>query len=145
MARLVRVEFSAKSSKNGIAALRIFQIYDPKQKLRIDRQSRRNLEIDIRNTGATDHTLLSLMDTTVTSMGSRLLKKWLNDPIVDVIELDSRLDWLESAIESNQSFPIRKELEPLSDLERICSRIELGAATPETSRGYATTSPASRE
>ena len=70
------------------------------------------------------------MDTTVTSMGSRLLKKWLNDPIVDAIELDSRLDWLESAIESNQSFPIRKELEPLSDLERICSRIELGAATP---------------
>ena len=124
------LNFLRKAQKNGIAALRIFQIYDPKQKLRIDRQSRRNLEIDIRNTGATDHTLLSLMDTTVTSMGSRLLKKWLNDPIVDVIELDSRLDWLESAIESNQSFPIRKELEPLSDLERICSRIELGAATP---------------
>ena len=124
------LNFLQKAQKNGIAALRIFQIYDPKQKLRIDRQSRRNLEIDIRNTGATDHTLLSLMDTTVTSMGSRLLKKWLNDPIADVIELDSRLDWLESAIESNQSFPIRKELEPLSDLERICSRIELGAATP---------------
>ena len=124
------LNFLQKAQKNGISALRIFQIYDPKQKLRIDRQSRRNLEIDIRNTGATDHTLLSLMDTTVTSMGSRLLKKWLNDPIVDVIELDSRLDWLESAIESNQSFPIRKELEPLSDLERICSRIELGAATP---------------
>ena len=124
------LNFLQKAQKNGIAALRIFQIYDPKQRLRIDRQSRRNLEIDIRNTGATDHTLLSLMDTTVTSMGSRLLKKWLNDPIVDVIELDSRLDWLESAIESNQSFPIRKELEPLSDLERICSRIELGAATP---------------
>ena len=124
------LNFLQKAQKNGIAALRIFEIYDPKQRLRIDRQSRRNLEIDIRNTGATDHTLLSLMDTTVTSMGSRLLKKWLNDPIVDVIELDSRLDWLESAIESNQSFPIRKELEPLSDLERICSRIELGAATP---------------
>ena len=124
------LNFLQKAQRNGIAALRIFQIYDPKQRLRIDRQSRRNLEIDIRNTGATDHTLLSLMDTTVTSMGSRLLKKWLNDPIVDVIELDSRLDWLESAIESNQSFPIRKELEPLSDLERICSRIELGAATP---------------
>ena len=124
------LNFLKKAQRNGIAALRIFQIYDPKQRLRIDRQSRRNLEIDIRNTGATDHTLLSLMDTTVTSMGSRLLKKWLNDPIVDVIELDSRLDWLESAIESNQSFPIRKELEPLSDLERICSRIELGAATP---------------
>ena len=124
------LNFLQKAQKNGIAALRIFQIYDPKQRLRIDRQSRRNLEIDIRNTGATDHTLLSLMDTTVTSMGSRLLKKWLNDPIVDMIELDSRLDWLESAIESNQSFPIRKELEPLSDLERICSRIELGAATP---------------
>ena len=124
------LNFLKKAQRNGIAALRIFQIYDPKQRLRIDRQSRRNLEIDIRNTGATDHTLLSLMDTTVTSMGSRLLKKWLNDPIVDVSELDSRLDWLESAIESNQSFPIRKELEPLSDLERICSRIELGAATP---------------
>ena len=124
------LNFLKKAQRNGIAALRIFQIYDPKQRLRIDRQSRRNLEIDIRNNGATDHTLFSLMDTTVTSMGSRLLKKWLNDPIVDVIELDSRLDWLESAIESNQSFPIRKELEPLSDLERICSRIELGAATP---------------
>ena len=124
------LNFLQKAQRNGIAALRIFQIYDPKQRLRIDRQSRRNLEIDIRNTGATDHTLFSLMDTTVTSMGSRLLKKWLNDPIVDVSELDSRLDWLESAIESNQSFPIRKELEPLSDLERICSRIELGAATP---------------
>ncbi len=124
------LNFLQKAQKNGIAALRIFRIYDPKQKLRIDKQSRRNLEIDVRNTGATDHTLLSLMDTTITSMGSRLLQKWLNDPIVDVSELDNRLDWLESAIESNQSFQIRKELEPLSDLERICSRIELGAATP---------------
>ena len=124
------LNFLQKAQKNGIAALRIFRIYDPMQKLRIDKQSRRNLEIDVRNTGATDHTLLSLMDTTVTSMGSRLLQKWLNDPIVDVRELDNRFDWLESAIESNQSYPIRKELEPLSDLERICSRIELGAATP---------------
>ena len=124
------LNFLQKAQKNGIAALRIFRIYDPMQKLRIDKQSRRNLEIDVRNTGATDHTLLSLLDTTVTSMGSRLLQKWLNDPIMDVSEIDRRLDWLESAIESNQSYLIRKELEPLSDLERICSRIELGSATP---------------
>ena len=49
----------------------------------IDAASRQNLEIDINLNGGREHTLLSVLDSCSTSMGSRLLKRWLSSPVRD--------------------------------------------------------------
>ena len=61
-----------------LSFLQTVSVKEDQQHIGMDAQSRRNLEIDVRSNGATDHTLMSLMDSTVTPMGSRLLRRWLH-------------------------------------------------------------------
>jgi DNA mismatch repair protein MutS len=100
------------------------------QSIGLDAQSRRNLEIDIRSTGATDHTLLSLMDTTVTAMGGRLLQKWLHEPSTNINIVMARQSWLTHALADHLEIGVREVLKPIGDLERILTRVNLGSATP---------------
>ena len=96
----------------------------------MDAHSRRNLEIDLRSNGATDHTLLSLMDTTVTAMGSRLLQRWLHEPNRDLNTVQQRQQWVTQALSKNAFLQVRETLQPMSDLQRILTRIDLGSAQP---------------
>ena len=96
----------------------------------MDAHSRRNLEIDLRSNGATDHTLLSLMDTTVTAMGSRLLQRWLHEPSRDLNTVQQRQQWVTQALSENAFLQVRETLQPIGDLQRILTRIDLGSAQP---------------
>ncbi|WP_290902634.1 DNA mismatch repair protein MutS [Ferroglobus sp.] len=99
----------------------------------LDSTTIRNLEI-FRNLvdGSKRGTLLDVIDKTVTAMGSRLLKKWLQRPLLDITEIERRLDAVEELKE--KSFVrrvLRETLEEVYDLERIITRLELGKANPK--------------
>ena len=96
----------------------------------MDAQSRRNLEIDRRTNGATDHTLLSLMDSTVTPMGGRLLQRWLHDPLRDYLQVQERQQWLTDALDMGRTDTVRAQIKPIGDMERILTRVNLGSASP---------------
>ncbi len=98
--------------------------------LMIDEASRRNLEIDINLRGGREHTLLALIDTTNTAMGSRLLRRRLNRPLRDRKTLEERLDAVEALSSRERYNPLRDELSPIGDIERIVSRIALRSARP---------------
>ncbi len=100
------------------------------QTIGLDAQSRRNLEIDVRSNGAVDHTLLSLMDTTVTAMGGRLLQKWLHEPSRNLDVVLARQGWIADSLASHKEIAVRDVLKPIGDLERILTRINLGSASP---------------
>jgi DNA mismatch repair protein MutS len=100
------------------------------QYIGMDAQSRRNLEIDVRTNGATDHTLLSLMDTTVTPMGGRLLQRWLHEPLRDLSQVRERQQWLTDALAARHTDLIRAQVKPIGDMERILTRVNLGSASP---------------
>jgi len=100
------------------------------QQLHIDAQSRRNLEIDQRVNGASDHTLLALMDTTLTPMGSRLLRCWLNEPSRDTRIVMQRQHWVSTAMDQRAIQPVQAALGGIGDLERILTRIALRSAAP---------------
>lgn len=94
----------------------------------IDASSRRNLEItetlrDKNKKGS----LLWVLDKTVTSMGGRTLKKWLEQPLIDVEAINDRLD---AVAELKDAFILRSELRELLsgiyDMERIAGKISLG-------------------
>ena len=96
----------------------------------IDTYTLRNLEItrNLRDGGKKD-TLLDVLDFTDTAMGTRLLKKWLEYPLINIGQINQRLDAVE---ELSSDFILRGELKTstksIYDFERLLTRIEVGSA-----------------
>ncbi len=98
----------------------------------IDSSTRRNLElnqtiIDSRFDGS----LLSVLDKTINSMGARLLRKWINQPLLDIDKIEKRQEAIKELL---NSFVKRKKLQDslkgIYDLERILSKISYGSINP---------------
>ena len=70
------------------------------------------------------------MDTTVTAMGSRLLQRWLHEPSRDLNTVQQRQQWVTQALSENAFLQVRETLQPMGDLQRILTRIDLGSAQP---------------
>jgi DNA mismatch repair protein MutS len=96
----------------------------------LDRASRRHLEIEARADGSRDGTLLAVFDTTRTPMGARLLREWLRSPIRDRREIAARQDAVDRLRSSGRDAPVRAELGPIGDLERVLTRVALRTAAP---------------
>ncbi|WP_181902671.1 DNA mismatch repair protein MutS [Lysobacter soli] len=92
--------------------------------------TRRHLELDTRVDGDTRHTLLGILDSTITPMGGRLLRRWLHRPLRDRSVLRHRQQAVATLIESRCGDTLRESFRALGDLERILSRIALRSARP---------------
>jgi len=92
--------------------------------------TRRHLELDTRVDGDTRHTLLGILDSTITPMGGRLLRRWLHRPLRDRSVLRHRQQAVATLIESRCGDTLRENFRALGDLERILSRIALRSARP---------------
>ncbi|WP_181168195.1 DNA mismatch repair protein MutS [Cognatiluteimonas lumbrici] len=92
--------------------------------------TRRHLELDTRVDGDTRHTLLGVLDSTVTPMGGRLLRRWLHRPLRDQAVLGERHHAVETLLQSRAGDDLRESFRALGDLERILARIALRSARP---------------
>ncbi|KFN48551.1 DNA mismatch repair protein MutS [Arenimonas malthae CC-JY-1] len=92
--------------------------------------TRRHLELDSRADGRTEHTLLGVLDASVSPMGGRLLRRWLNRPLRDRRVLGQRHHAVAAFIESGVHDGLRERFRGLGDLERILSRVALRSARP---------------
>lgn len=96
----------------------------------MDAATRRNLELDINLTGGDEHTLFSVLNRTATSMGSRLLRRWLNRPLRDLGILVARQQAI-AELKHNYTFEIFNNiLKRVGDMERILGRLALRSARP---------------
>jgi DNA mismatch repair protein MutS len=95
----------------------------------MDAATRRNLELDTGLTGRNDHTLAGVLDRCATTMGSRLLRRWINRPIRQHATLSLRFAAIE-ALNRRGGTELRELLRAIGDLERILARIALGSARP---------------
>ena len=96
----------------------------------LDAATRRNLEIDYNLNGGEEHTLFAVIDSTVTAMGTRHLRRWLHRPINNEAELQRRHDAVSALIHNYQFDSVRAALRPICDMERILTRVALGSARP---------------
>ncbi|MFA0812452.1 DNA mismatch repair protein MutS [Microbulbifer epialgicus] len=96
----------------------------------LDGASRRNLEIDLNLNGGDDNTLLSVFDSCKTAMGSRLLRRWLNNPLRQLTTLRNRQDVIAALIADYGFEALRDALKPVGDMERILGRLALRSARP---------------
>ncbi|EPX7408818.1 DNA mismatch repair protein MutS [Cronobacter dublinensis] len=94
----------------------------------MDAATRRNLEITQNLAGGVENTLASVLDCTVTPMGSRMLKRWLHMPVRDTNVLRNRQQAIAALME--YSADIQPVLRQVGDLERILARLALRTARP---------------
>ena len=104
----------------------------------MDAATRRNLEIDINLNGGEENTLFNILNRCSTTMGSRLLCRWLNRPLRDLVTLQGRQSSI-TELQQNYLFEnLQQNLKQIGDLERILGRIALRSARPrDLSRLYA--------
>ena len=92
--------------------------------------TRRHLEIDTRVDGNVAHTLLGVVDSTITPMGGRLLRRWLHRPLRQQHVVAERHHAVRHLLESRAFETLREALRRVGDLERILSRVALRSARP---------------
>ncbi len=96
----------------------------------LDRATIRNLGL-LPEAGSEQPTLLSVLDRTKTAMGARLLRRWLAAPLLDIKEIDLRLDALQSLKDSPQRHDrLAEKLGLVQDIERLLSRLVCQRAGP---------------
>ena len=106
--------------KRSLEHLQKVSIKDNKDTLKMDIYTKRNLELteNIRLQNRS-YSLLWLLDKTKTAMGSRMLKRWIENPLTNKIEIENRYDVVETLLEE---FILKEELQGLLyqvyDLER---------------------------
>jgi DNA mismatch repair protein MutS len=98
--------------------------------LAMDAATRRNLELDTHASGHREHTLLGVLDRTITPMGARLLRRWLHRPLRDRDVLRRRQQAVDSLVDARRHEDLREVLRGIGDLERILARVALRSARP---------------
>jgi len=96
----------------------------------IDGSSRRNLELTLNIHGGEEHTLFAVLNKTATSMGGRLLQRWINRPIRSRQILSGRMDAIDRIVQGKHADPMFSCLRNIGDIERILARVALRSARP---------------
>ena len=118
------------TQKSTLPHLKNLQFEDRAQTLLLDAATRRHLEIHQALSNEHDHCLVKHFDHCQTAMGSRTLKRWLNQPIRDQVHLNERFDAIDAFLLNETHIALREELKHVHDMERILSRIALKTASP---------------
>jgi DNA mismatch repair protein MutS len=125
--------------KNELAHINHLEYYTTGRFMELDMDARRNLELtETMRAKEKKGTLLWVLDKTKTPMGGRLIRSWLEKPLLDPVEIDRR----HSAVENFVNDPIRRSeltevLRDVTDLERITTRIVTGSVNARELLGLA--------
>ena len=123
---------SLRPAGAGLEHLDRIRYYEQQDAMVLDQVTARNLELVEPASGSdSSATLLDAVDETTTGMGARLLRAWILRPEISRAEIEERLDAVAALkAQTVAREEIRQQLEGILDLERLTSRITLGAATP---------------
>jgi len=100
------------------------------KRVALDAATLKNLEIDLNLSGGEENTLFSSLNKCKTAMGSRMLRRWLKQPLRDIDILSQRQQAITNLVETFDFDPIRDHLKKIGDLERILARVALRSARP---------------
>jgi len=126
------LHYLAETQQSKLGQLSSLRTYSTEQFMILDEATRRNLELtETLRRGTVQGSLLGVLDLTVTSMGGRLLRRWITQPLLDLERLNARLDAVEDLYRST---PVRTRLrtclKDVADMERLTSRVVQHIAQP---------------
>jgi DNA mismatch repair protein MutS len=125
------MNYLQETQKSNIPHIKKIVPYDVSEYMVLDVSTKRNLEITANIAGQSDGTLFSIIDRTLTPMGGRMLKQWINRPLKRLEPISARLEAVKELV-ANESVrqKIAEELEHIGDLERLIAKIATGRANP---------------
>ena len=126
------LQYLRTTQKNSLDQLMSIRSYSTAAFMVLDPFTRRNLELveTIRRRQA-HASLLGILNRSVTAMGARLMRTWINQPLLEIKRLNARLDAVEVLANSELlRDEIAVELRQVADIERLANRIMMGRAGP---------------
>ncbi len=125
------LRYAKENTHSDLKNVDSLQGYFSERYMVLDSSTLRNLEVFNSFMGGEEHTLYGVLNSCRTPMGARLLRRWMEKPLVDVKEIKSRQDAVEELIKSRRVADEMDEiLRGIKDIERVESRIAMGKATP---------------
>ncbi len=126
------IAYLRETQKQALGHLQPLHTYSTEDYMLLDPATRRSLElVETMREGAQRGSLLWVLDRTLTPMGGRLLRKWVNQPLLDIDRINQRLDaveaWVNAPLERAE---LREALRPVRDIERWANRCTQGIVTP---------------
>jgi DNA mismatch repair protein MutS len=119
-----------ETQKRALSHVKHIRVYEPDQYMTMDPFTRRNLElVETVRERAKKGSLLWLLDKTVTAMGARMLRRWIEKPLMSVSRIQERLEAVDLLY--NQLIvreDVKQALKEVYDLERLVARISYGNA-----------------
>ena len=127
------LEYLHDTQIKGVERLKTVISYNEAQFMRLSPVTRANLELTETLRGREKRgTLLWVLDKTSTAMGKRMLRSWIEQPLVSSAAINRRLNAVESLVHQTvQRGDLIEELHYISDLERLMTRTVYGSATPK--------------
>ena len=119
------MKYLGDTQKNGLEHITTLRFSKSGNRMLLDPNTRRNLELteSLRRQGKKG-TLLDLLDRTGTAMGGRLLRSWVEQPLLDRDEINARLDAVEELTKNRMTgLSLAEELDGVYDLERLLSKV----------------------
>ncbi len=133
------LQYLAETQLGSVGQIVDLITYSLERHMTLDSQTLRNLELIETSRGDRSHSLLSVLDCTRTSMGARLLRRWVGQPLLDAAEINSRLDAVAFFVEQTLiRARLREALGAVSDVERLINRVVTGASGPRELRSLGT-------
>ena len=126
------VEYMLQTGKRDLSHINKINFVRNDSFMLIDVNTRRNLELtETMHEGKRFGSLLWLLDKTVTSMGSRLIKNWIEKPLVSAKSISARLNAVEAIANDKENLSyLRESLRGIRDIERLSARIAYGNTNP---------------
>lgn len=124
------LQYVSDTQKTALPHLQAITVERRDDAVIMDGPTRRNLELEESLSGNPQHTLAGAMDSCQTTMGSRLLRRWIQRPLRDATVRLARYQAVESIIAGPLTDELQEALRGIGDIERILSRIALRSARP---------------
>jgi len=122
------LQYVKDTQRTALPHIRSITMERQQDSIIMDAATRRNLEITLNLSGGVENTVASVLDGTVTPMGSRMLKRWLHMPVRNHQILRSRQQTIAALMDRTSD--LQPVLRQVGDLERILARLALRTARP---------------
>ncbi len=124
------LEYAKRTQRSAVEHISSISYFESNEFLVLDAVTLRNLEIVDNRNDNNKHTLLKVIDETVSAMGHRLLRSWILRPSIKRSEIQTRQTAVNELLDSILREKLRSLLRGISDIERLVGRLNLGSANP---------------
>ena len=124
------LQYVKDTQKSALPYIQGLQVEIQTDSIILDPVSRRNLELEFSQSGSSKHTVIGVLDQTSTTMGSRMLRRWLHRPLRLQNVIKERHQSIAYLLQYQLHTPMQQHLKHIGDIERILARIGLKTARP---------------